>query len=172
MAAELVEQIAMEVNEKVMKMDQSQAVITASVRLNGTAPDLIQPNRRLILEDVIKMQHDRKLRNRKVKKYVLLLFNDIILLAKTGKGDTYHHINGRKMKKIAMKYKWKMKQINVTGITSPFDASNGWPFYIMKSVSVEQNSGQKFGTAVERIKLYAETEASRKAIVEIIEECK
>ena len=61
---------------------------------------------------------------------------------------------------------------SLTGITSAFDASNGWPFYIMKSVSVEQNSGQKFGTAVERIKLYAETEARRKAIVEIIEECK
>ena len=95
------------------------------------------------------------------------------------------------------KYAWMMKNISIRGEKSVYDPRNGWPFYIMKSVNVAKNGNAagrsvstgggekkgsesygsvsyhlKYGTTVERYKLYAETEERRRAIVQCVEECK
>ena len=214
----LVEQMSMEVNDKVKSTDQSNAVIVTSFRLQGTAPHLVQPHRRLILEDdTVAMQQDHKFKI-SVKKYTLFLFNDLLLFARPNKN---HHISlsnssgksgkggkGKHKQHLHHKFQWLMKNISIKGETSAFDPRHGWPFYVMKRVNVNtdddddgvgKNSrasgGGKggggnrsssesctsssslshhltYGTAVERIKLYAATEERRKDIVQRIEECR
>ena len=166
-ASNLSERMAEEVNEKVKRADQAQAVVTASVRLQGTAVDLVQPQRRLILEDVVKMQHDRKLRI-KIKRYVFFLFNDIILLARPDAKKRMQQIYGTSCHK---KYEWGIKQITITGEKAAFDTQHGYPFYIMKSASVK-NDIHQMGTMVERFKLFASSKQSRKQIFEMVEEAK
>ena len=56
----LVEDMSLEVNKKVKSTDQSNAVILTSFRLQGTVPNLVQPQRSLLLEDnQIHIQHEK-----------------------------------------------------------------------------------------------------------------
>ena len=189
----LVEDMSLEVNNKVKSTDQSNAVILTSFRLQGTFPNLVQPQRRLLLEDnQIHIQHEKKLRRITKKVYTLFVFNDLLLFARPDKKSRSN--NG-----LHKKYAWTMKNISIRGEKSVYDPRNGWPFYIMKSVNVAKNedaagssgSGStggsekkgnesygsvsyhlKYGTTVQRYKLYAETEERRRAIVQCVEECK
>ena len=170
-AAAAVEQVSIDVNHKVKLSDQSQAVVRASLRLQGTASELVEPGRRLLLEDTIQMQHESKLRI-KYKHYSLLVFNDLFMLARPAETKILRSVAGSSgEQKLKQKYAWGMKNVTMKGETGAYDRQHGWPFYVMLSVSV--NNGERvFGTSVERKKLFAETEMQRRMIFQIVEECK
>jgi hypothetical protein len=180
--SKLVNHIILLVNNKVKSTDQSNAVILASYRLQGTVVNLVQPQRRLLLEDdSVHIQHDKKLRIT-CKKYTMMIFNDLILFAKFDKKVRNISSNGRRRKKkngddapkfLRHKHSWLMKNISVKGEQSAYDPRHGWPFYIMKRINIvnNDNDDNEYGTTVERFKLFASTKEKRAAIVETIKEC-
>jgi hypothetical protein len=164
-AAAAVEKVSIDVNHKVKLSDQLQAVVRASLRLQETA--LVEPGRRLVLEDRIQMQHESKLRL-KMKTYVVLVFNDLFMLARPVEKMLRSSGGDQKLKQ---KHAWGMKHVTIKGETSAFDPQHGWPFYVMLSVSVN-NGESMFGTSVTRRKLFAETEMQRRMLFQVVEECK
>jgi hypothetical protein len=175
-AAAQVNAISQEVNDKVRVAEERQQMVEFYKRLGETAPEgLVQPQRRLVLETVVHMQRER---SRSVKKYVLVLFNDIIVLARPDRKGHYDWTqlrgpqrDGRgELLRLHTKSVWALKDVTVRHVEGS-ETPRGFPFTLMKAGTAAGLDGY-VGTTVERFHVWVKLAPERTRLVTAITECR